>query len=322
MVVYIVLYIVMNKKLLIIFLSIIFLGACNKSNVPPTDESSNEISVTEIKVVDYLKQICKGDIYDESSVSIEVIFSDSTSKIYCGDKLSFDYSDFDAQVEGDYVIIVKINELNVSVNIGVEVVKKTYKILIISNSYGDDIVQWAHEIADSLGIDFTIANLYIGGCVLENHLKNLQKNEKAYTYVTYDKNTKIWNRISNTSIKESLECAEWNYVCLQQGSKQSGIPETYDVVDEIMNEILKLKDNVKFILNMTWAYQQNSRHKNFSTYNNDQMTMYNAILNAVKTKIIPNKSFVKIVPVGTAIQNTRTSFIGDKLCRDSSCHLT
>ena len=29
---------------------------------------------------------------------------------------------------------------------------------MVENSFGDDTVQWVHEIGDNLGIDFTIAN--------------------------------------------------------------------------------------------------------------------------------------------------------------------
>ena len=46
------------------------------------------------------------------------------------------------------------------------------------------------------------------------------------------------------------------------------------------------------------------------------MTMYNAILSAVESEILSNEEFKAIIPTGTAIQNLRTSFIGDNLTRD------
>ena len=52
------------------------------------------------------------------------------------------------------------------------------------------------------------------------------------------------------------------------------------------------------------------------------MTMYNAIVAAVQEKVVPNNRFKLIVPNGTAVQNARTSHIGDNLCRDVYCHLT
>jgi len=46
------------------------------------------------------------------------------------------------------------------------------------------------------------------------------------------------------------------------------------------------------------------------------MTMYKAIISATKTKILTNSNFTKVIPNGTAIQNMRTSFVGDTLTRD------
>ena len=115
---------------------------------------------------------------------------------------------------------------------------------------------------------------------------------------------------------------DWDYVVLQQGSSQSGVADCYNALDEIMDRILTVKSDVKFIFNMTWAYQQDSGHSKFSNYENDQMTMYNGILNAVQTKVLTNDRIEFVIPNGTAVQNARTSYHGDTLCRDSSCHLT
>jgi hypothetical protein len=44
--------------------------------------------------------------------------------------------------------------------------------------------------------------------------------------------------------------------------------------------------------------------------------MYKAIVNAVQTKVLTNERIQLISPAGTAIQNARTSFVGDTLTRD------
>ena len=67
---------------------------------------------------------------------------------------------------------------------------------------------------------------------------------------------------------------------------------------------------------MTWAYQQNSTHSEFPKYNSDQMTMYNAIVSAVQGQVLPTNQFSGVIPCGTAVQNLRTSFIGDTITRD------
>jgi hypothetical protein len=67
---------------------------------------------------------------------------------------------------------------------------------------------------------------------------------------------------------------------------------------------------------MTWAYQQDSTHDGFANYGNSQETMYKAIVNSVETKVLTNDRIELISPAGTAIQNARTSFVGDTLTRD------
>lgn len=47
----------------------------------------------------------------------------------------------------------------------------------------------------------------------------------------------------------------------------------------------------------------------FKNYDNDQMTMYCAIVNAVN-EAASDQNISIIIPAGTAIQNGRTSFIG------------
>ena len=292
-------------------------------------EFVEEVKVKSIEIMDYQETIYLNEDYVESSVVIKVTFTDDSNKMYSDQDLTFDYSDFDNETLGKTEIGVRINELNITTKINIEVIINpnheepiAFKLLMIGNSFSDDTVQWVHEICDDLNIDFTIANLYIGGCTLATHLRNLNNNLSAYEYVSYDKNSKTWSRQANTSIAAALAKENWNYVSLQQGSSESGLANSYDDIEAIMDKVLALKGDVKFIWNMTWAYQQNSNHSNFGTYSHDQMTMYNAIINAVKTKVVPNERFVGIVPNGTAVQNARTSFIGDNLCRDIYCHLS
>ena len=316
----------MKRKcfLTIICLLILVLTSCGTPTQSTTSKTptANEPTVKKVQVIEYQESIILGEEYNEESVKVEAVFSDDSSKIYSGDELSFNYVDFDIYTLGRQTIKIRVKELNVTETISVEVIKKSIKILMIANSFGDDTVQWVHEIGDDLGYDFTIANLYIGGCVLSTHLSNLKTNSAAYEYVSYNKTTKVWSRTPKTTIEAALGMDDWDYVSLQQGSYDSGRAESYNTIDEIMDRVLAIKDDVEFIWNMTWAYQQDSGHANFGIYNHDQMTMYNGIINAVQTKVVPNERFKFIVPNGTAVQNARTSFIGDNLCRDVYCHLT
>lgn len=83
---------------------------------------------------------------------------------------------------------------------------------------------------------------------------------------------------------------------------------------------------VKFGWNITWAYAQPSQwvagktdsfRANYEEYYNaDQMTMYEAITDSVVSAVVPIGGFSVYIPTGTAIQNLRSSYVGDKLNRD------
>ena len=69
---------------------------------------------------------------------------------------------------------------------------------------------------------------------------------------------------------------------------------------------------------MTWAYQKDSTQSVFiEKFNSNQDYMYTCIVDVLKEKILPRTEFSAIIPSGTAIQNVRTSYIGDTLTKDT-----
>ena len=191
------------------------------------------------------------------------------------------------------------------------------KILTIGNSFSVDCMQFVYNIAKAAGIQkIKLGNLYISGCSLETHLNNAKSDAKAYTF--YTNNSGTWVTNSNYKLSAGVKSDNWDFVSFQQASGSSGKADTYATMDQLLPivEGYCTNANVEFMWHMTWAYQGNSTHSSFKDYNKNQMTMYNAIVNAVKTKIVPNKKITRIVPNGTAVQNARTSYLGDTLTRD------
>ena len=72
---------------------------------------------------------------------------------------------------------------------------------------------------------------------------------------------------------------------------------------------------MKLLLHQTWAYAASSAHADFVKYDKDQMNMYRAIVSAYDqaARLIGAHA---VIPSGTAIQNARTSYLGDTFCRD------
>lgn len=192
------------------------------------------------------------------------------------------------------------------------------KVLAIGNSFSQDATEFLWEIADNYGIqNVTIGNMYIGGMDLEGHWANAESNAPNYTY--YLKTNGDWSTTDNVTIKDAILDQDWDVITIQQVSGKSGRPGTY--APYLENIISYIQDNEtqktpRIAWHMTWAYQQNSTHNDFVHYNNDQLTMYNSIVSTVQTTIEPNYDISFTIAAGTAIQNIRSSYMGDKLTRD------
>ena len=194
----------------------------------------------------------------------------------------------------------------------------TLSILAIGNSFSEDALQYVYEIATDLGIEkVVLGNIYKGGCSLQKHSEYMANDSGSYTYFYNDNGE--WTKTYSYKASTALESRSWDYITLQQASGDSGYKTSYmgyleQVVDYVKGK--SINKNVRLAWHMTWAYQQDSTHVNFAKYDNDQMTMYNAILAAVESKIVPNENFAFIIPSGTAVQNSRTSSLGDTTTRD------
>lgn len=192
------------------------------------------------------------------------------------------------------------------------------RILAIGNSFSEDAIEhYLYGLAKAGGYRVIIGNLYIGGAPLDLHLKNAQENKAAYSYRKTGVNGHKVKQEA-TSLEKALADESWDFISLQQSSPKSGLFETYTTPLPLLLSYVRqraINPDVKYIFHQTWAYAQTSNHKGFASYGNDQTKMYQSIMGASKKAKALGK-FDILVPAGTAIQNARTSFIGDNLCRD------
>ena len=165
-------------------------------------------------------------------------------------------------------------------------------------------------------MELIIGNMYIGGCTMQAHLNNARSNAPAYQYRKIVNGEKT-NR-SNAKLSEALTDELWDFVSMQQASPNSGQYDTYAASLPPLVEYVKStlqNDGCKLVLHQTWAYAQNSDHAGFSNYGREQMAMYGAIVDA-------NKRAAELVhiditiPSGTAVQNGRTTVVGDHFTQD------
>ncbi len=192
------------------------------------------------------------------------------------------------------------------------------KILAIGNSFSADAIENnLFDLAREKNIQAVVANLYIGGAPLTLHVANARENKNAYSYrkIAADGSR---TTTADVSLEKALADEDWDFISFQQASPLSGqlntveasLPELYQYVKAHARN----KD-VKYIYHQTWAYSQHSVHPGFANYGRDQQRMYRAIAD-VSSKVSTIVPIDVVVPAGTAIQNARTSYIGDNFDRD------
>ncbi len=221
--------------------------------------------------------------------------------------------------EGNTVIQVESSDKEIKYFSDLSVSKdRVIKILAIGNSFSEDALEnYLHDLAKEAGYKVIIGNLYIGGSSLELHWENASGSKDAYEFRKIGVDGSL-NRESSKSIAYAVRNENWDYISFQQVSQLSGILAGYqEFLPKLLDYVKPMTTNpeIKYILHQTWAYAEDSNHFGFVNYDNDQMKMYNAIVDAV-WKAQELAGIDMVVPAGTAIQNGRTSYVGDKFTRD------
>ncbi len=195
----------------------------------------------------------------------------------------------------------------------------TVRILAIGNSFSQDAVeQYFFELAQEAGIPVIVGNAYIGGCSIERHVLNSRTGAADYAYRKVGKGGSGERKeYPGRTLAEIIADEPWDYVSLQQASPLSGIYDSYaQWLPELHAYVsARVPEDAVFMLHQTWAYAADSDHGGFRNYDNDQMKMYRAIVDANERAAVLVGIGI-IIPSGTAVQNARTSFIGDNMDRD------
>ncbi len=203
-----------------------------------------------------------------------------------------------------------LNEWNVTLG------PRVIKLLSVGNSFSVDAMRnHLYPMLKAAGYtDIRLGILYIGGASIDTHYDNVRLDRAKYDY--YENVDGEWVITPSYKASTAFALTDWDIVTLQQVSGHSGRGISYNNLDALVDLIRPQIGDAQMYWHMTWAYQQDSNHSDFANYNNDQMRMYKGILRATTDKIVNNPDFVAILPSGTAIQNLRTSSLGDTLTAD------
>lgn len=183
-------------------------------------------------------------------------------------------------------------------------------ILCIGNSFAVDASTYLHQIAETAGKNIDIYVLYIGGCPIDLHYKNMQTGEKAYElYKNGDRNPIKW-----CSIQEGLFCKHWDYITFQQVSGKSCDENTFFPELPLLMEEVRQRSLGTFLLHKTWAYSKAFSHEKYGKNPMNQEKMAEDIDHAYEV-VSAKVNIPFIIPTGSAITNARKVF-GDALDRD------
>lgn len=200
---------------------------------------------------------------------------------------------------------------------------KEIKILSIGNSFSQDTMEHLAGILKSLGYeDIKLGNLYIGGCSINQHYSNIETEANKYEYYTNDGDG--WKMTPCVSSNDAIKSENWDWITIQPGTgdgSRATSPDSYKNLPLLCEKVKSLaNNNVKLAFTMTWFGEPSNEHPEMVSYNGDQLKMYGLLADIMQNTVIPMNCVDVITPIGTAVQNARTSSL-DPVCRDGY-HLT
>ncbi|MBQ2977757.1 MAG: DUF4886 domain-containing protein [Clostridia bacterium] len=184
-------------------------------------------------------------------------------------------------------------------------------ILSIGNSFSQDAQRYLHQIARADKTDLKCVNLYIGGCPLSRHYRNMLSEENAYSLEMNGESTGFF-----VSMKEALLSRDWDYITLQQASSYSFDYDTYQpYLNELTAYIRHLCPKAKFVIHETWAWETGCERmqQNFGFTHSEEMyrPLHAAYARAAKDTLAD-----LIIPSGTLLRTLQETGAVAGLYRD------
>lgn len=129
------------------------------------------------------------------------------------------------------------------------------QVLAIGNSFSQDATRYLHQIAHAGGDTIDVINLYIPGCPLERHYRNMIGNIRDYKLESNGFHTGF-----SVTLEEALLNRTWDVVTLQQASHFSAHFDTYEpYISELAAYVRKYQPKAKILIHQTWGYENESQ---------------------------------------------------------------
>lgn len=227
--------------------------------------------------------------------------------------------------------------------------KKTLNVLFIGNSFSVDTTRYMYDIASQAGYRLFIGDAWIGGCSLARHVSNAQRNAKRYSYLENKKGE--WTNPAHNNgyawrLSWVMKRRKWDVIILQAQSADAGMIQTFypggiryntSYLEQLAQYCTKHCPKARIGYNMTWALPTTAGSDSLASYQGSQDTMIRRIWSTTRLILGTTPGDVRegdsprgrassyakaslisfIIPTGTAIQNARTSYMGDTMNRDN-----
>lgn len=183
---------------------------------------------------------------------------------------------------------------------------KTIHVLSIGNSFSQDAHRYLHDLARSAGVAIETVNLYIGGCSLEWHYRNMVGNRREYTLEINGHRGDGFL----CSIDEALSARAWDYITLQQASPRSFVMDSYEPYLQRLAEYVRyMCPKAKLLIHQTWGYESGSERIKACGFNTHE-EMFEPVKTCYKeaAKVIRADG---IIPSGEAFQQALRAGIAD-----------
>lgn len=233
-------------------------------------------------------------------------------------------------------------------------VKKEFKVLLIGNSYSEDASDWnsskisqSYKIFKSLmgdDVELEIGLMASGGKVLAWHATNASENKAEYVLRLAGEDGAWTTDGSVRTIKDALAYDEWDVVSLQPYGVETtngtaGNNKDQYAFDEV--HFGRLDQSIPYFLDLTETYVPHAKvyyymhltehgltnyadaltDTNVVKVYNDRASMAQTVMTYNGT-VNTSKHLAGVVPVGTAIQNARTTYLTTLSNATSSSEVT
>ena len=213
--------------------------------------------------------------------------------------------------------------------------RESLRILALGNSYTQDSTRYLWNIANECGAeDVVVGRMFHAGARLYEHLRaanNVDGYESFYLYTEQTSPNGEYSK-NNTSFEYGITAQDWDIIVLQAWYPEAcyGLNGGIENIDgnvqskEWLNDLTAIikdkatNEDVELGFNMIWSQERqlseaipNDSTNNFNNRFNDGDTVvdWESIVSQTNAFIANNSDYKYLIPVGTAIENARTSYL-------------